>query len=266
MDTSSGSLSIKRFDPKKMVEHCVILMVAKRRSGKSYLVRDLMYHMRHTLSAGIAMSGTESGNGFYGTWLPSVYVYEEYDEGALHRLIERQRRMTKEGTAEGVFIILDDLAFDRKVLNSKIMRELLFNGRHLKITLVLCAQYLMDLQPGLRANIDYVFALKENVYRERLFRNFFPMAGNMATFNAIMDNCTENYGALVLDNTANSSKLNECIFWYRARASIASFRIGTPAYWGFSKVRLKSTPDEPATAPSSSSSRPKSSLRIKKIN
>jgi len=119
-----------------------------------------------------------------------------------------------------------------------------FNGRHLKITLILCVQYLIDLPVALRANIDYVFALKENVYREKLFKNFFPMAGNLSTFNALMDELTKDYGAIVLDNTANSSKINECIFWYRANIGRKPFKLGHAATWGFSKNRLKPDDDD----------------------
>ena len=244
IDTTTGNLAVKKFNPRTMLlEHCVILMVAKRRSGKSQLVKDLMYYKRK-LTAGVAMSGTESGNGFYGTFVPQLFVYNEFDQNALQRLVDRQRRLSKEGKAGGVFIILDDLAFDRRTMNSKIMRELLFNGRHYKVTLILCMQYVLDLSPGLRANIDYVFALKENVYREKLFKNFFPMVGNLPTFNAIMDAVTEDYGALVLDNTANSSKLEDCIFWYKAKLDRPAFRIGHPSFWGFSRVRCKKDDEE----------------------
>jgi len=110
MNPATGTLAIRKFDPRSMAEHCVVLMVAKRRSGKSFLVKDLMYYKRHLL-AGIAMSGTESGNGFYGTWIPPIFVYNDFDREALERLVNRQKRLTKEGKAQGVFVILDDLAF-----------------------------------------------------------------------------------------------------------------------------------------------------------
>ena len=266
MNPATGTLAIRKFDPRNMAEHCVVLMVAKRRSGKSFLVKDLMYYKRHLL-AGVAMSGTEAGNGFYGTWIPPIFVYNDFDRDALERLVNRQKRLTREGKAQGVFVILDDLAFDKKIMNDKIMRELLFNGRHYKITLFLCVQYLLDIQPALRANIDYVFALKENVYREKLFKHFFPMTGNIATFNALMDELTKDFGAIVLDNTANSSKLNECVFWYRARPDRKPFTLGTPAAWAFSKKRCKKDDDDDDASVKSSSSgaAPKTVVIVKRI-
>jgi len=239
-------------------------MVAKRRSGKSTLVKDLMYYKRH-LTAGVAMSATESGNGFYGTFIPPVFVYSDFDASALQRLVDRQRALTKEGKAEGVFIILDDCAYDRKTMNSKIIRELLFNGRHYKITLFICMQYCLDLSPGLRANIDYVICLRENLYREKLFKNFFMMTGNMATFNAIMDSTTSDYGALVLDNTRNSSKLDELLFWWKAKIDRKPFRVGHPSFWGFSRVRCKEEEGDVETQARASKSKA-TTLDIKRIH
>lgn len=265
MDPVTGTLAIKKFDPRKMVDHCVILMVAKRRSGKSFLVKDLMYYKRHQLTTGVAMSGTESGNGFYGKWIPPIFVYHDFDRDALERLVNRQKRLTKLGKAQPVFVVLDDLSFDKKIMNDKIIRELLFNGRHYKITLFICMQYCLDMSPALRANLDYIFALKENVYREKLFKNFFPMTGNMATFNALMDEVTKDYGVLVLDNTSNSSKLNECVFWYKAKVGRKPFKLGNPAAWNFSKSRCKNDDDDRESG-SSVDQFKKRSIVIKKVD
>ena len=253
MDPATGALAIRRFDPRKMVPHAVILMVAKRRSGKSVLVKDLMYYKRKEITTGIAMSATEEGNGFYGSWIPPVFVYSEYDKDALQRLVDRQKKMTKLGKAAPVFVILDDIGFDKAVLNTKLIRELFLNGRHYQITLFLCLQYALDISPSLRSNIDYVIVLKENVFREKLYKNFFQIIPNFSMFNAIMDSVTVNHGALVLDNTSHSSKLTDNIYWYQAKFG-REFRLGAPEAWKFSKNRCKKDEDDddpkpPAAAP-----------------
>jgi hypothetical protein len=243
MDPSSGSLAIKKFNPRKMTPHAVILMIAKRRSGKSVLVKDLMYYLRHDILTGVAMSGTESGNGFYGSWIPPVFVYSDFDKEALQRLVNRQKKMTKLGKATPVFVILDDLGFDRKIMTDKLIRELFLNGRHYKITLFMCLQYALDIPPALRSNIDVVIVMKENVFREKLYKNFFQIVPNFSMFNTIMDSVTENHGALVLDNTSSSSKLADNIYWYRAKFG-REFKIGTPDAWKFSKSRCKKDDDD----------------------
>ena len=45
------------------------------------------------------------------------------------------------------------------------------------MTLLLSAQYVMDLPPDLRTQVDYVFSLRENVMsnREKLYKQFFAL-------------------------------------------------------------------------------------------
>jgi hypothetical protein len=49
-----------------------------------------------------------------------------------------------------------------------------------------------------------------------------------------MDQCTENYECLVINNNAKSNKLDEQVYWYKA-ASHPSFRIGANALWSHHK-------------------------------
>ena len=42
----------------------VVVLVGRRDTGKSYLVRDLLYY-HQDIPIGTVISGTEAGNGFY---------------------------------------------------------------------------------------------------------------------------------------------------------------------------------------------------------
>jgi hypothetical protein len=101
---------------------------------------------------------------------------------------------------------------------------------------MLTMQYCMDLTPDLRANVDYVFILRENVIqnREKLYKSFFGIFPTFDMFNQVMNSCTENYECLVLDNTSKSNKIQDCVFWYKA-ALRKNFRIGSPEMWAFHK-------------------------------
>jgi hypothetical protein len=45
-----------------------------------------------------------------------------------------------------------------------------------------------------------------------------------------MNACTENYECLVLDNTSKSNRVQDCVFWYKAKLR-HNFRVGSPALW-----------------------------------
>ena len=49
-----------------------------------------------------------------------------------------------------------------------------------------------------------------------------------------MDQCTENYECLVINNNAKSNNLNEQIFWYKAEQH-PNFRLGSKEFWDLSK-------------------------------
>tara|TARA_Y100000996_G_scaffold237182_1_gene186348 strand:- start:70 stop:432 length:363 start_codon:yes stop_codon:yes gene_type:complete len=49
-----------------------------------------------------------------------------------------------------------------------------------------------------------------------------------------MDQCTENYDCLVINNNTKSNKLSDQVFWYKADKQ-PDFRIGSKQYWDYSK-------------------------------
>jgi hypothetical protein len=49
-----------------------------------------------------------------------------------------------------------------------------------------------------------------------------------------MDQCTENYECLVINNNTKSNKLQDQIFWYKADGH-GDFRLGSREFWELSK-------------------------------
>lgn len=64
------------------------------------------------------------------------------------------------------------------------------------------------------------------------------MLPNFGTFNQIMDACTADYRALILDNSSNSTKINDCIFWYKAKPR-PPFKIGHSMFYDYARDKKK---------------------------
>ena len=64
------------------------------------------------------------------------------------------------------------------------------------------------------------------------YKAFFGVFPTYDMFSQVMDACTENYECLVLDNTAKSNKITDCVFWYKARVR-KNFRVGSPSFWQY---------------------------------
>jgi hypothetical protein len=240
---NAHQLSLRKFEISKTDDRRVFVLISKRNTGKSVLTADILYHKR-SIPMGILMSATEEATGFFQqvAGIPDTYIYSEWNPEAIDTIIEKQKKLAKAGKLRNCFVVLDDLAFDKQLFNSKQMRQLMMNGRHYGICLIITAQFMGDLPVAFRSNVDYVMVGRTPGIqdRERLWKNFFGAIPTFHMFNAIMDNTTEDYHVLVLDNTVQSNKLEDSIFWYKAPMrgpNLNNFQIGCRAYHQFAQRR-----------------------------
>ena len=78
-----------------------------------------------------------------------------------------------------------------------------------------------------------------------------------------MDQCTENYECLVINNNSKSNKLQDQIFWYRAEPH-GDFKLGSKEFWEISKDLNSDDEDADPYDPGASKKRsagPKISVR-----
>ena len=246
------SLELKKFDMKSIQfkpnenKGPVVVLIGKRDTGKSFLVRDLLYYQQD-IPIGTVISGTEEGNGFYNKMVPRLFIHNEYNTAIIENILKRQKTVLKQVKKEmeaykrstidpRAFVILDDCLYDNAWARDKMMRLLFMNGRHWKVMLVITMQYPLGIPPTLRTNIDYVFILRENYIanRKRIYENYAGMFPTFESFCQVMDQCTENYECLVVNNNSKSNKLNDQVFWYKAD-SHGDFRLGSKEFWDLSK-------------------------------
>ena len=98
-------------------------------------------------------------------------------------------------------------------------------------------QYALGIPPNLRTNIDYVFILRENYVsnRKRLYEHYAGMFPTFEMFCQVMDQCTENYECLVINNNAKSNKLEDQVWWYKAKDhSNEPFKLCSQQAWDYS--------------------------------
>lgn len=265
------SLELKKFDMKSITfksndtKGPVIFLIGRRDTGKTFLVKDLLFY-HQDVPIGTVISGTEEGNGFYSKLVPKLFIHNEYNTAIIENILKRQRSVLKQITKEvetykksnidpRTFVIMDDCLYDNTWSRDKMMRLLFLNGRHWKVMLVVTMQYPLGVPPTLRTNIDYVFILREPYIanRKRIYENYAGMFPTFESFCQVMDQCTENYECLVINNNVKSNKLQDQVFWYKAD-SHNDFKLGSKEFWELSKG-INSDEEEEKYDPSNSKKR-----------
>jgi hypothetical protein len=247
-------IDLKRFDMSKIKPDSVCCFVAPRRQGKSILIRDLLSHHQN-IPAGLVFSQTDKLTHFYDSFIPPVLIHDEYDPKLMDSLFERQKKALEEAWPNPYcFLIMDDvLSSADQWKKDKNIKEIFYNGRHYKILFLLTMQTTLGITPGLRANIDYTFILRNtnNKMRRDLYENYAGMFPTREIFERVLDVTTENYGCLVIDNTTRSSRLEDQIFHYRANINIPPFKLCSNSFWTRTK-KTKNVKDSDSTTTTTS--------------
>lgn len=252
-----SNLNLKKFDMSSIKKGSIIVFVAKRNTGKSFLVKDCLYYKRD-IPIGTVISATESCNRFYGgDLMPSLFIHDEYRPEIVANLVKRQEVVTKKYEHQmqlygksnidpHAFLVLDDMMFEANVWLKDInIKKIFMNGRHFKLTFLLTMQYSLGLSKSMRAQVDYCFMGKENIYsnRKNLYEHYAGMFPTFEIFCQVLNQCTENYEFLVIDNTSRSANITDQVFWYKADTH-PPFRIGAPEFWQYHNANYTDQDEE----------------------
>jgi hypothetical protein len=213
-----------------------------RKTGKSFLVRDVLYYHRD-IPIGTIISGTESASPFYSNFIPSLFIHDEYSPELLHKVVDRQKIIKKKMTKcakrgepcnidPRAILLLDDCLYDNTWARDTNVRCMFMNGRHYNVLFMITMQYPLGIPPNLRTNIDYSFILREANFnnRRRIYDNYASVFPTFEMFCTVMDQCTNNYECLVIHNSAESNKLEHKVFWYKADMH-SNFKVGAKEFW-----------------------------------
>lgn len=266
-------LHLRKFDMSVIRDDSVVCIIGKRGTGKSVLVRELLYY-NQDIPIGTVISPTEGANKFYGNIVPDIFIHDDYSEQIVLNVVKRQRMVMKKVNKEikkrgassidpRTFLLLDDCLYDSLWKRDKQMKYIFMNGRHIRTFLLITMQYVLGIPPELRTNIDYTFIFREPIVsnRQRIYQQYAGMFATFDIFSQVLDATTSNYECLVINNRTSSNKIEDQVFWYKADISKSNFRIGSPEFWALQEEReiaeVSSTDEEDENTFDQSAFRPK---------
>ena len=206
-----------------------VAVIGKPGTGKSTFMSALMKSKKDIIPSAVVQNGTESSNHFYGKYIPDLFIYDEFDEDILHKVIKRQEEAIKDMQNPWLMLVLDDVTEDAKVLNLPVVQDLFKKGRHYKLLLLLSLQYAMDIRPGIRTCIDIAVIFRETRedMRKKLFTNFSSVIGTYSVFTDVMDAITGDHTALVINNMVDSNNPSDCVFYMKVDDLDDDFKFGS---------------------------------------
>lgn len=236
---------LNTFNPRRIGQNRVIVYIGKRGSGKTFVMEDNVFFLRHIPEA-VIFSSTEEGNETWGRHFPDLYIHPDYESDILRGIFNRQKDKAAKRRREGrrgvpetqrtrvtpILIIVEDQSYKKSIFNCPVLREILMNGRHYGMTLLITTQYSRSINAELRAQFDFVVCCLEKFVnnRKRLYEDYFGVFPTFPSFNQVMMQCTDNFGCLVMDNTTRSCKIQDSVFYYKAR-NRGDYKFGSHSYW-----------------------------------
>jgi len=247
------NFTLGKFNMEMITDRCdidsrkspMMVVIGKKDTGKSFLVRDILFQTQRHFPVGTVISATEVANEFFQHMVPSKFIHDKYKPEIVQNVIKRQatiksKRNQDKASRGGsstidprAFLILDDCLYDAKAwINEESTRFVFMNGRHIDLMTIITMQYPLGITPNLRTNVDFVFILRENILgnRRRIYENYAGMFPTFEMFCTFMDQCTENYECLVICNNVSSNRLEDQVFWYKA-ADHPPFKLCDQSLW-----------------------------------
>jgi hypothetical protein len=208
--------SIRKFDITKIrggadAQGVTCVLIGKRNTGKTWLVRDFLYQVRDAAHADVFVSYEEKAFEYTQT-IPAEGVHVEgVTAKNIQAIVNRQN-----AKKERAVVVLEDCFHTHH--QSRIISPIVCNGRHLALSAFIIMHYPLSLGRTAKRNVDYVFISRNPIVNERreLYKQYGGMFPTFESFCGVLDACTDNYECLVIDNATRSNNLEDLVFWYKA--------------------------------------------------
>jgi len=224
-------LSFHEFDFNSLVKNPFICVIGKRASGKTILSQHLLLHMyeQKKIDECIVISPTDKMNPKYNNIVD--VRYHEYSEKLIEELLKIQTNrieLAKQNNTrpKNVAILLDNCLAQKGLWSkSQAMMELLFNGRHYFITIILTMQFPLGIAPEIRANFDYIFLAKDDYISniKRMHDHYAGMFPTFDIFRQVFLQMTENFRFMTIVNRGAGRSLFDKIYWHSKSADSLTF-------------------------------------------
>ena len=228
----SESYVLESFDPINFLDrYGLMVVVAPTGSGKTVFLTDLLARVHQHFYLILLLSRTAKLQTVYSFMEPSL-VYDSFDETLLTDLWNERIEQYSSGLElKPTLILMDDILTEKKVHNSKILKELACGSRHLKISVIILSHGVTQLNALVRNNASW--AVSFDLDRERERKNFINeylstesyRIGELLFKKTVQET---KYQCIVVEVHKNGADVNTKVKKFVANSSPKKFKIKDP--------------------------------------
>lgn len=237
------SFKPKPFDYNKIKLDSFVLVVGKRRYGKSIWARYLLSKLWPYFLDGVYVFSRSKFNQFWQQHVPETRIYESWDPEVAREILEEQKEYIEQCKAVGYpedsipfkLVILDDVLGDNAVnlRHDPVLKEIVFMGRHYYLFVIACVQDIKGFGPDIRNNAD-IIAMTFNTQERTIEAIMDDYGGLFTDKNIIKDmllNSTQDHHMLIIDQTEARYRPEDAFFITKADPEPPPFRLGGVEFW-----------------------------------
>jgi hypothetical protein len=196
-----------------------VLIVGRRNTGKTSTVLDILWHNRD-IPRGLIVNDSSS-EGRYKKSIPPQFIQDEYTEDIPRAVVRRQNAVLRKrdtGIDTRGFCVLDDCLYSSLWLHDKYIQYILKERQDLHLLFIAATVYGFGITPQITAAFDYVILGRDlNTHTiRRLHAQYAPTCLSYDILEALISRLDPSETTLlVIDNTTQSQRVEDRIFFYK---------------------------------------------------